>query len=100
MVWQSDFSFDDVGREGDGIVSYFICPNCEADVEVGVPLLGDTYIPIEHADYVEVVRCKYCAHYDSHMNGTGECPLGAIDVDDDWFCKDGIRREREDERNG
>jgi len=49
---------------------------------------------------VEVVRCKYCAHYDSHMNGTGECPLGAIDVDDDWFCKDGIRREREDERNG
>lgn len=100
MIWQSDFSFEDVGREGDGIVSFFCCPKCGTDVEVSVPLPNVEYIPPERPDYVEVVRCKHCMNYDSHMNGTGECPLGAIDVDDDWFCKDGIRREKEDERNG
>lgn len=56
MIWQSDFSFEDVGREGDGIVSFFCCPKCETDVEVSVPLPNVEYIPPERPDYKEDER--------------------------------------------
>lgn len=28
MVWQSDFSFEDYGLEGEGIVAVLICSSC------------------------------------------------------------------------
>ena len=33
MIWQSDFNYDEVHGEGEGIVTYLSCPNCEAMAE-------------------------------------------------------------------
>ena len=33
MVWQSDFNYDEVFGEGEGIVSYYYCFNCGCDAE-------------------------------------------------------------------
>lgn len=38
IIWQSDFDFDDLGYEGDGIVSFYSCPHCGADIEVRIPI--------------------------------------------------------------
>lgn len=33
LIWQSDFNYDEVYGEGEGIVSYLKCSSCGADVE-------------------------------------------------------------------
>jgi len=33
LIWQSDFNYDEVYGEGDGIVSYLCCSGCNATVE-------------------------------------------------------------------
>lgn len=33
LIWQSDFNYDEVHGEGEGIVSYLHCSNCGAMVE-------------------------------------------------------------------
>lgn len=33
MNWQSDFNYDEVFGEGEGIVSYWHCCHCGADAE-------------------------------------------------------------------
>ena len=33
VSWQADFSFEDYGLEGDGIVQVCHCNNCGADIE-------------------------------------------------------------------
>lgn len=33
LMWQSDFNYDEVYGEGEGIVTYLICPGCGAEVE-------------------------------------------------------------------
>lgn len=38
VVWQSDFSFEDCGYEGDGIVHICHCSNCGADIEYKISL--------------------------------------------------------------
>ena len=40
MIWGADFSFDDYGREGEGIVATFSCSNCPATAEVSL-LIAD-----------------------------------------------------------
>jgi len=37
LIWGGDFSFDDYGLGGEGIVSNLSCPNCNAHVEVYLP---------------------------------------------------------------
>lgn len=34
MNWMNDFDFEDCGYEGEGIVSYQLCPKCEVLHEV------------------------------------------------------------------
>lgn len=34
LIWKSDFSFEDVGYEGDGIVTFYECDACGAEIEV------------------------------------------------------------------
>lgn len=36
LIWSGDFSFEDYGIEGDGIVSHYICSNsnCHTNIEV------------------------------------------------------------------
>lgn len=38
MIWQNDFNFEDCGMEGEGIVAYLSCSECEATVECRLPL--------------------------------------------------------------
>lgn len=37
VVWDSDFSFEDCGYEGDGIVHFLHCANCGAEIEYAIP---------------------------------------------------------------
>lgn len=37
LVWQCDYDFDALGIEGKGIVSYYECSNCGAQIELRVP---------------------------------------------------------------
>ena len=77
-------------------------------------LVDDTYIlnswdaPIVRAwldeqptvDAVEVVRCKYCKHWDSHGNGYGQCRHPRFHIENEIdptttqgsFCDNGERR--------
>lgn len=41
LVWQSDFSFEDFGMDGEGIVHILHCANCGADVEYYISLSED-----------------------------------------------------------
>ena len=34
VIWNSDFSFDECGYEGDGIVHNYTCQECGAEIEV------------------------------------------------------------------
>lgn len=47
VVWQSDFSFEDYGMEGEGVINVCHCTNCGADIEYFVRMdeEEDTYIP-------------------------------------------------------
>lgn len=36
--WQSDFSFEDYGLEGEGVINVCHCSNCGADIEYYVPI--------------------------------------------------------------
>lgn len=38
VVWQCDYSFEDFGYEGDGIVQILHCANCGAEIEYRIPL--------------------------------------------------------------
>lgn len=38
LIWQSDYSYEDYGYEGDGIVQILICSNCGAEVEYRIPI--------------------------------------------------------------
>ncbi len=38
VIWDSDFSFEDVGLEGEGIVHFCHCVNCGARIEYYIPL--------------------------------------------------------------
>lgn len=37
LIWQNDFSFEDYGREGDGIVQVYACPHCGTDILCFIP---------------------------------------------------------------
>ena len=38
VIWQSDFTFEDYGYEGEGIVQNLICMDCGAEIEYRVPI--------------------------------------------------------------
>lgn len=37
VVWDSDFSYDDCGYDGDGVVTFLHCTNCGAQIEYAIP---------------------------------------------------------------
>lgn len=54
---------------------------------------------VRKVDMVEVVRCKYCEHFNPIEDGIfGECSFGNGIHDVGWFCADGERGKRNDER--
>ena len=49
VVWDCDFSFEDFGYEGKGIVHICHCANCGAEIEYDVPIIN-LYEDEEDAD--------------------------------------------------
>ena len=47
MVWQSDFTYDEIFDEGDGVVSYYHCGNCGCDAEFSL-----------RTDREEIIKCQ------------------------------------------
>lgn len=41
VIWQSDFTFEDCGYEGEGIVHFCVCSNCGAEIEYRIPVNQD-----------------------------------------------------------
>lgn len=37
VIWQADFTFEDMGYEGNGLVHLCHCMNCGADIEYQIP---------------------------------------------------------------
>ena len=51
LIWDSDFTYEDVGLEGEGIVQFLHCTNCGAHVEYYIDLGGLDYEEdSEHVD--------------------------------------------------
>ena len=38
VIWDSDFTFEDFGYEGEGLVQMCHCTNCGAEIEYRIPL--------------------------------------------------------------
>ena len=38
VIWDSDFSYEDVGLDGEGIVQFLHCDNCGARIEYYVDI--------------------------------------------------------------
>jgi|TARA_R100001443_G_scaffold84422_1_gene91063 hypothetical protein len=38
LIWGGDHDYEDYGKEGEGIVSNFQCPNCDSYYECYLPL--------------------------------------------------------------
>ena len=38
VIWDSDFSYEDYGMEGEGIIHVCHCTNCGAEIEYMVPI--------------------------------------------------------------
>lgn len=41
VVWDNDFTYEDLGYEGEGIIHMCHCPNCGAEIEYRIPLDND-----------------------------------------------------------
>ena len=44
MIWRHDFNFNEVGYEGDGVVTSFICPACDTYAEFVIPEKKSKYV--------------------------------------------------------
>lgn len=33
LIWQSDYNYDEIHGEGEGVATYLICSECGADVQ-------------------------------------------------------------------
>lgn len=38
VIWQADFSFEDYGYEGEGIIHECVCANCGAMITYRIPI--------------------------------------------------------------
>ena len=41
VVWECDYSFEDYGLEGEGIIHECHCSNCGADITYYIPVGGE-----------------------------------------------------------
>lgn len=44
VIWDCDFTFEDFGYDGEGIVQMCHCTNCGAEIEYRVPIFENTDI--------------------------------------------------------
>lgn len=38
VIWDNDFTYEDVGLDGEGIVQMLHCANCGAEIEYRIPV--------------------------------------------------------------
>lgn len=60
-------------------------------IERIVPLLPGSPADVMLAEYPEIVRCRYCKHYDDYL-GTCLRPRHNFAAEPDGFCKWGERK--------
>lgn len=41
VIWDCDYSFEDVGLEGEGLVHFLHCEECGAVIEYDIPMGGE-----------------------------------------------------------
>lgn len=46
VIWDADFSFDDYGYEGDGIIHECHCANCGARITYMIPMSDDEDVEV------------------------------------------------------
>lgn len=83
LVWKDDYSYEDVGKEGNGIVHCYVCPLCGAEVGVYEPM----------HDLVEVVRCRDCTHHLLDPDGAVMCRKVGMYTKEDGFCDMGEKND-------
>lgn len=54
VVWDADFTFEDYGIEGEGLINHCHCTNCGAEI--------DYFVPITEEDEAELKE-RYGYHY-------------------------------------
>ena len=59
LTWESDCTFEDYDVEGDGFVSSYLCPNCGAWYEVGIPQEEPKQL-LDVDKFVSDIKEKYC----------------------------------------
>ena len=67
--------------------------NENKDETVGVERIWLNEIGKERIEYVQIVRCKDCKHYENSGWFTQCFRHNGISPDSDWFCSDGERKE-------
>lgn len=50
VIWQSDFSFEDYGLDGEGVINVCYCTNCGAYIEYYVSLNDDEQEEVEQSN--------------------------------------------------
>ena len=56
LIWQSDFNYDEVHHEGEGIVSFLTCSNCGAELkesDVTCPYCGMLQPSAAESEYMQ-----------------------------------------------
>lgn len=55
VIWQSDFSFEDMGYEGNGIIHICHCTNCGAEIEYRIEEKEDWLLKKDGDLYMNVI---------------------------------------------
>jgi transcription elongation factor Elf1 len=50
VIWDSDFSFEDYGEEGEGIIHVCHCSNCGAEIEYRIPITEEDVEELEEME--------------------------------------------------
>lgn len=58
-----------------------------------ITVAEDDINAIPAVDAVEVVRCRECIHFEPFRKHDGFCKISTMLYNNDFFCKDGQRRE-------
>lgn len=61
LIWQSDFNYDEIHGEGEGIVAFLLCSGCGADVRYSLKDAMKCEKPLAHKpEAFSGYRCKTC----------------------------------------
>lgn len=44
VIWDNDFTFEDCGYDGEGLVHFCHCTNCGAEIEYRIPIPDESEV--------------------------------------------------------